>query len=132
MSRKITPNKQEQLIALESLTFLKDHTPQLLKHNSKGTLNLTIEEEAISFEVPRKAFVVLIATLENMANGKPVSIQATDSILTTQQVADRLGASRPYVVKLLEEQAMPFIRVGKHRRVRLGDVMKYESNMNNV
>jgi excisionase family DNA binding protein len=67
-----------------------------------------------------------------MANGKPVNVQATDSILTTQEVADRLGASRPYVVKLLEEQAMPFIRVGKHRRVRLGDVMKYESNMNNV
>jgi len=127
MPQKITPNKQEQIIATEALEFLNNHSPQLLKRNLKGTLNLTIEEEAISIEIPRKAFNVLIATLENMAGGKPVNVQATDTILTTQQVADRMGVSRPFVVKLLENEAMPFVRVGKHRRVRLADLIEYET-----
>jgi len=127
MPQKITPNKQEQIIAAEALEFLNNHSPQLLKRNIKGTLNLTIEEEAISIEIPRKAFNVLIATLENMAGGKPVNVQATDTILTTQQVADRMGVSRPFVVKLLENEAMPFVRVGKHRRVRLADLIEYET-----
>lgn len=127
MPQKITPNKQEQIIATEALVFLNNHSPQLLKRNIKGTLNLTIEEEAISIEIPRKAFNVLIATLENMAGGKPVNVQATDTILTTQQVADRMGVSRPFVVKLLENEAMPFVRVGKHRRVRLADLIEYET-----
>jgi len=127
MPQKITPNKQEQIIATEALEFLNNHSPQLLKRNIKGTLNLTIEEEAISIEIPRKAFNVLIATLENMAGGKPVNVQATDTILTTQQVADRMGVSRPFVVKLLENEAMPFVRVGKHRRVRLADLIEYET-----
>jgi len=131
MSQKISPNKHERLIATEAIRFLKDHSPQLLKNNTKGTLNLTIEEEAISIEIPRKVFNVLIATLENMASGKPVNVQATDTILTTQQVAYRLGVSRPFVVKLLENNVMPFTRVGKHRRVKLGDVMGYESHINN-
>ena len=127
MPQKITPTKQEQIIATEALEFLNNHSPQLLKRNIKGTLNLTIEEEAISIEIPRKAFNVLIATLENMAGGKPVNVQATDTILTTQQVADRMGVSRPFVVKLLENEAMPFVRVGKHRRVRLADLIEYET-----
>ena len=127
MPQKITPNKQEQIIATEALEFLNNHSPQLLKRNIKGTLNLTIEEEAISIEIPRQAFNVLIATLENMAGGKPVNVQATDTILTTQQVADRMGVSRPFVVKLLENEAMPFVRVGKHRRVRLADLIEYET-----
>ena len=127
MPQKITPNKQEQIIATEALVFLNNHSPQLLKRNIKGTLNLTIEEEAISIEIPRKVFNVLIATLENMAGGKPVNVQATDTILTTQQVADRMGVSRPFVVKLLENEAMPFVRVGKHRRVRLADLIEYET-----
>jgi len=127
MPQKITPNKQEQIIATEALEFLNNHSPQLLKRNIKGTLNLTIEEEAISIEIPRKAFNVLIATLENMAGGKPVNVHATDTILTTQQVADRMGVSRPFVVKLLENEAMPFVRVGKHRRVRLADLIEYET-----
>ena len=116
------PRNRERSLATESLEFLSLYCPALLKEKKNGVLNITIEEEAISISIPREAFNSLIRTLENIAQG-------SGGTLTTQQVANRLNVSRPYVVKLLESGIIAHVKVGRHRRVKLSDLLAYERSL---
>lgn len=60
-----------------------------------------------------------------LAASKAVVVTALDKNLTTQQAADMLGVSRPYLVRLLESGAMPFTRVHSHRRIKYADLLAY-------
>ena len=81
-------------------------------------------EETI--ELPAGAVTLLMAILEDMASGRAVTVVPQNAELTTQQAADVLNVSRPFLVQLLENKKLPFRLVGTHRRVRFEDVLRYK------
>ena len=82
--------------------------------------------EPHQIELPTTALRLLVDILASLAEGNAVQVVPVHAELTTQEAADLLNVSRPYLVRLLEEGELPFHKTGKHRRVRFRDVMEYK------
>lgn len=70
--------------------------------------------------------MILREVLVSFATGTPVAVLPTHAELTTQQAADLLNVSRPYVIKLLDAGELAHRKVGTHRRIRIDDLQAYQ------
>jgi excisionase family DNA binding protein len=123
---------------MSTLTFPEPVTPtsddvRLAKKSSRRLapflnrkLNVRIGETDEQIELPATAVRLLIDILSAMAEGNAVTLIPIHAELTTQQAADLLGVSRPFLVKQLEEGLIPHRRIGTHRRILFSDLMKYK------
>lgn len=75
--------------------------------------------------LPEELRLLLTTVATGLAEGRSVTVLTDDAELTTQEAAEYLGMSRQYLVRLLEEDALPYHKVGTHRRLRLGEVQAY-------
>lgn len=93
------------------------------------TLRVRDAGQEKTIELPAGAVKLLMAILEDMASGRAVTIVPQNAELTTQQAADFLNVSRPFLVQLLEQKKLPCRLVGTHRRIRFEDVLRYNETI---
>lgn len=122
VSRHLPPNPAEAAIAksasLELARHAKQHRPLMLRVRESG-LEQTIE-------LPAGAVALLLEVLGAMAEGRGVTVIPENAELTTVEAAEMLNVSRTFLIKLLDEQAIPHHKVGSHRRIRMEDLMRYK------
>jgi excisionase family DNA binding protein len=76
--------------------------------------------------LPAAAVRLLGSLLAELAKGNAVTLMPHHAELTTQEAADLLNVSRPFLVGLLEGGQLPYHKVGTHRRVRFVDLMIFK------
>ena len=97
---------------------------QILSLESSQLRLVTTNGEEIA--IPESVYSVLGQVVRAMASGQAISIVRHNRELTTQQAADILNVSRPFLVKLLENGEIPHIKFGSHRRILFQDLMIYK------
>lgn len=124
----ITPTPDEAILAQKSSRQLS----RFVSTRRKKPLQLRIQADDASEEIvsiPASAFRLLNDILTQMAKGNAVTLIPVHAELTTQQAADILNVSRPFLVEQLEKCAIPFRKVGTHRRILFKDLMEYKEAM---
>jgi len=105
---------------------LIDLLGQILSRESAQPKLVTSNGEEIL--LPESVCNILRQAVQAMASNQAVSIVRYNRELTTQQAANILNVSRPFIVKLLDEGAIPYIKVGSHRRIQLKDLIIYKKH----
>jgi excisionase family DNA binding protein len=119
-NRPVLPTPAAVAFADALVHQLKDDGPRFV---------LLDRESGHQTEIDETVYDLLRQLLINLAQNRPVSIIPFDHELTTYQAADLLNVSRGYVLKLLEQNAIPHRMVGTHRRIRLEDLLAYKDTM---
>lgn len=116
----LVPSARDSALAAEAR--------RVLATRAKRDLRVTIGARgATTVVVPAAAVQALVVVLTEFARGSAVTIVPVESELTTQQAADVLGVSRPFLVKELDAGTIPARMVGTHRRIRLEDLTRYRA-----
>jgi excisionase family DNA binding protein len=112
-----TPEADEALARIADL--LSSNAQPLSLSDGQGG-QVALPAEAVD------AFIQVIAAIRAR---KPAVLYPQQALLTTQQAADFLHVSRPYVIKLLDEGKLPYSMTGTHRRILFKDLARYRAEM---
>jgi excisionase family DNA binding protein len=111
------------------MPLARESSRRLARYTKQSTpLSVTPEGGKASDAVvlPASAVKLLVRLLSEMAAGNAVTLIPVHAELTTQQAADLLGVSRPFVIKQIEDGKLPHRRIGTHRRVMFKDLMDFK------
>ncbi len=117
------PSDQEAVLAREAQRLLEGHPTDgecpRIQVASAG-------KQVTTLDLPAAAAAPLMAILKAMGEGRSVAVHVIDAEVTTQQAADLLHVSRPFLVGLIDKGTLPARMVGNQRRLPLKDVLAYQ------
>lgn len=115
------PEQQAQVAALSRALEGMVHPP---KRRAPKCQLVGPDGQAIA--IPESVFYLLERVAEVMARGDSITVVPVGKEVTTQQAADLLNVSRQYLVRLLDEGRIPYRKTGKHRRLRIEEVLAFK------
>ena len=118
LTEPFVPDPVDADLAETALRHLSDVT------RGDGPVRLHVDEGG-EVVVPRSALTALTQILASFAQGDGVTVLPTHAELTTQQAADAMHVSRPYLIGLLEAGKIAFRKVGTHRRISASALVEY-------
>jgi excisionase family DNA binding protein len=90
-------------------------------------VSITVREfPSIVVPLPARAVSLIMDLLEAMSERTPISVIPHEAELTTQQAADYLNVSRPYLAALIDKGEIRHRMVGRRRRVKFADLLEFE------
>jgi excisionase family DNA binding protein len=94
----------------------------------KAPMSLTIKTpaETATLDLQPAVAQVLVELLRHIKAGRAVTLIGTGAVLTTQQAADMLNVSRPFLIGLIDKGELSASKVGRHRRLEAQDVLAYK------
>jgi excisionase family DNA binding protein len=121
------PNESDARLSQQSSRILATHasSPHATRR-IKVVEDNGFEQEAV---IPAAAFQLLVDILTQMAQGNAITLIPIHAELTTQEAADLINVSRPFLVKLIKSGEIPHRLVGRHRRIRVEDLMAYKQRI---
>ncbi len=108
-----TPGEVSSLEALSTAFFQTTLKPQLVGPDDHP------------LEVPESLYAVLRDAVGILLKGQAVAISSVERRLSTTEAGDLLGVSRQYLTRLIDEGKLQCEFTGRHRRIRLKDLLEY-------
>ncbi|MBJ2182124.1 helix-turn-helix domain-containing protein [Pseudomonas veronii] len=124
LARTILPDEKEIAAAVASSRQLAAFLTTKFETQRIELVDETQHREVV--ELPTFALRLLGEILSELALGNAVKVVPIHAELTTQEGADMLNVSRPHLVKLLDNGALPHTKTGRHRRIKFADLMTYK------
>ncbi len=119
------------LVADETEATIARTAAEKLKTVAQAKQDIKIivqDDHNVIVPLPARAVELIYHVLTAMAERKPFSVIPHEAELTTQQSADYLNVSRPFLTKLIDEGKIAHRMVGRHRRVKFADLVKFEAD----
>lgn len=112
----------------DNIELIADDSSELAKTASRALARAANQQISVTLDdgktlpLPKEVTTLLVSILTELSAGNMVNIVPVHAELSTQEAANHLNVSRPYLIKLLEKKALPFHMVGTHRRVKFSDL----------
>jgi excisionase family DNA binding protein len=122
-------NATTSALSPDELALARQSSSVFARHTDKrGRLTFQIRQGSTqkSVVIPAAAARLFKDILAQMSEGNTVTILPHQVELTTQQAADLLNVSRPYLIGLLDAGKIPCRKVGTHRRIYAKDMLDYK------